>query len=63
MIKSYLSKPEPSGIEVICDKPLCLALTEAKALKRVPEERGLILCLAHKLGVSPVSWTNSYWLI
>ena len=36
-----------SGIHVICDKPLCLALAEAKELKRLADERELILCLTH----------------
>jgi predicted dehydrogenase len=36
-----------SGIQVICDKPLCLSLTEAKELKRLAEEKDLILCLTH----------------
>jgi predicted dehydrogenase len=36
-----------SGIQVICDKPLCLSLTQAKELKRLAEEKELILCLTH----------------
>jgi predicted dehydrogenase len=36
-----------SGIQVICDKPLCLSLTEAKELRRLAEEKELILCLTH----------------
>jgi len=36
-----------SGIHVICDKPLCLALAEAKELKRLADEKDLILCLTH----------------
>ena len=36
-----------SGIQVICDKPLCLSLTEAKELKRLAEEKELIFCLTH----------------
>jgi predicted dehydrogenase len=36
-----------SGIQVICDKPLCLSLAEAKELKRLAEEKELILCLTH----------------
>jgi predicted dehydrogenase len=36
-----------SGIQVVCDKPLCLSLTEAKELKRLAEEKELILCLTH----------------
>ena len=36
-----------SGIQVICDKPLCLSVTEAKELKRLAEEKELILCLTH----------------
>jgi predicted dehydrogenase len=35
------------GIHVICDKPLCLALAEARELKRLAEEKELILCLTH----------------
>jgi predicted dehydrogenase len=41
--KSFLE----SGIHVICDKPLCLVLAEAKELKRLADEKGLILCLTH----------------
>jgi predicted dehydrogenase len=36
-----------SGIHVICDKPLCLALAEAKELKRLSDEKELIFCLTH----------------
>ena len=36
-----------SGIHVICDKPLCLSLAEAKELKSLADEKGLILCLTH----------------
>src|ERR1700730_10206105 len=36
-----------SGIQVICDKPLCLSLAEAKELKRLADEKELILCLTH----------------
>jgi predicted dehydrogenase len=36
-----------SGIQVICDKPLCLSLTEARELKRMAEEKELLLCLTH----------------
>jgi predicted dehydrogenase len=36
-----------SGIQVICDKPICLSLTEAKELKRLAEEKELIFCLTH----------------
>jgi predicted dehydrogenase len=36
-----------SGIHVICDKPLCLSLAEAKELMRLADERGLILCVTH----------------
>jgi predicted dehydrogenase len=36
-----------SGINVICDKPLCLALSEAKELKKLADDAGLILCLTH----------------
>ena len=36
-----------SGIHVICDKPLCLSLAEAKELKRLADERRLILCVTH----------------
>jgi predicted dehydrogenase len=43
IVKKFLQ----SGIQVICDKPLCLSLTEAKELKRLAEEKELILCLTH----------------
>jgi predicted dehydrogenase len=36
-----------SGIQVICDKPLCLSLTEAQELRRLAEEKELLLCLTH----------------
>ncbi len=36
-----------SGIHVICDKPLCLSLVEAKELKHLAHEKSLILCLTH----------------
>jgi predicted dehydrogenase len=36
-----------SGIHVICDKPLCLALAEAMQLKRLADNKELILCLTH----------------
>jgi predicted dehydrogenase len=36
-----------AGINVICDKPLCLYLDEARKLKNLAEKRGLILCLTH----------------
>jgi predicted dehydrogenase len=43
IVKKFLQ----AGIQVICDKPLCLSLTEAKELRRLAEERDLILCLTH----------------
>src|ERR1700732_2358939 len=36
-----------TGINVVCDKPLCLKLAEAKELKRLVEKNGLIFCLTH----------------
>jgi predicted dehydrogenase len=36
-----------TGINVICDKPLCLTLAEAKELKTLVEKGGLIFCLTH----------------
>jgi predicted dehydrogenase len=36
-----------AGINVVCDKPLCLYLAEARKLKDLAEKRGLILCLTH----------------
>jgi predicted dehydrogenase len=36
-----------TGINVICDKPLCLKLAEAKTLKGLVEKNGLIFCLTH----------------
>jgi predicted dehydrogenase len=41
--KSFLE----AGIHVICDKPLCLSVEEAKELKTLAEHQGLILCLTH----------------
>jgi predicted dehydrogenase len=36
-----------AGINVICDKPLCLSVVEARELKTLAERGGLILCLTH----------------
>jgi predicted dehydrogenase len=36
-----------AGVNVICDKPLCLKLAEAKELRALVEENGLIFCLTH----------------
>jgi predicted dehydrogenase len=36
-----------TGINVICDKPLCLTLAEAKELTDLVEKGGLIFCLTH----------------
>ena len=36
-----------SGISVICDKPLCLSVAEAKELRTLAEKGGLLLCLTH----------------
>jgi predicted dehydrogenase len=36
-----------SGISVICDKPLCLSVAEAKELRALAEKSGLLLCLTH----------------
>lgn len=36
-----------SGINVICDKPLCLTVAEARELKALAEKGALILCLTH----------------
>jgi predicted dehydrogenase len=36
-----------AGINVICDKPLCLKLAEAKELKALVEKNGVIFCLTH----------------
>jgi predicted dehydrogenase len=36
-----------TGINVICDKPLCLKLAEAKELKTLVDKGGLIFCLTH----------------
>jgi predicted dehydrogenase len=36
-----------SGISVICDKPLCLSVAEAKELKALAEKADLLLCLTH----------------
>jgi len=35
------------GINVICDKPLCLKLAQAKELKALVDKGGLIFCLTH----------------
>jgi predicted dehydrogenase len=36
-----------AGINVICDKPLCLSLAEARELKSMADKGGVILCLTH----------------
>lgn len=36
-----------AGMHVICDKPLCLSVGEARELKALAEKRELILCLTH----------------
>ena len=36
-----------NGINVICDKPLCLKLAEAKELKALVDKGRLIFCLTH----------------
>src|SRR5260221_1048334 len=36
-----------AGVHVICDKPLCLSVAEARELKALAERRELILCLTH----------------
>src|SRR5215469_15330731 len=36
-----------AGIHVICDKPLCISLNEAKELQALAEKGSLILCLTH----------------
>jgi predicted dehydrogenase len=36
-----------AGINVICDKPLCLSVVEARELRALAERGGLILCLTH----------------
>src|SRR5262245_7195599 len=36
-----------AGLNVICDKPLCLSVVEAKELQALAEKGGLILCLTH----------------
>lgn len=43
IVKRFLE----AGIHVICDKPLCLSVGEAKELRTLAEKRGLILCLTH----------------
>jgi predicted dehydrogenase len=36
-----------AGVNVICDKPLCLSLAEGKELKALADQGGLIVCLTH----------------
>jgi predicted dehydrogenase len=36
-----------AGINVICDKPLCLSLAEARELKSLADKGALIFCLTH----------------
>jgi predicted dehydrogenase len=41
--KKFLEK----GIHVICDKPLCISLNQARELTASAEKEGLIVCLTH----------------
>ncbi len=36
-----------AGINVICDKPLCLSLAQARELKNLTDKREVIFCLTH----------------
>lgn len=36
-----------NGFHVVCDKPIALNLAEARELKRIVEETGLLFCLTH----------------
>ena len=36
-----------AGINIICDKPLCVSLNEAQELRALAEKAGLLLCLTH----------------
>jgi len=36
-----------AGINIICDKPLCLSLVEARQLKSLADKGGVIFCLTH----------------
>jgi predicted dehydrogenase len=36
-----------AGLNVICDKPLCLSVVEARELQTLSEKGALILCLTH----------------
>jgi len=36
-----------NGFHVVCDKPVCFSLDEAKELKKIVEETGLIFALTH----------------
>ena len=36
-----------AGINVICDKPLCLTVAEGRELKALADRAGLIVCLTH----------------
>ena len=36
-----------NGFHVVCDKPMTLNLAEARELKRIVEETGLLFCLTH----------------
>jgi predicted dehydrogenase len=43
-----------NGFDVVCDKPATLTLDEAKALKQVIEDSGLIFCLTHNYSAYPM---------
>ena len=43
IVKTFLEK----GFHVVCDKPLCVSLDEARQLEVLANQGGLILCLTH----------------
>lgn len=43
-----------SGFNVVCDKPLCMTLSEAKELKKIIEQSGKLFCLTHNYTGSPM---------
>ncbi|MBC7887069.1 MAG: Gfo/Idh/MocA family oxidoreductase [Ferruginibacter sp.] len=43
-----------NGFNVVIEKPICFTLEEAKALKQIVEETGLLLCLTHTYSGYPM---------
>ncbi|MCF3650394.1 Gfo/Idh/MocA family protein [Synoicihabitans lomoniglobus] len=51
-----------AGIHVICDKPLCLTVKEARALKKVVEKTGQVFALTHNYTGYPMVKEARDWI-